>query len=464
MQGASLVGGGIIIVLTFFWRELILFAGVGFLIGGCDELAIDMIWLARATWRWLFIYSRHTRATADSLGPPLHPGLIVVFIAAWDEGDVIGAMLRHALSTFDHQQYRIYLGCYPNDPATLAAARAIADPRLRIVIGARAGPTTKADCLNTLWRALLADEAADGVRAKAVVLHDAEDVVHAAELRIFDTLIERFALVQLPVTPLPNPHSRWIAGHYCDEFAEAHGKVLVVREALGAAIPAAGVGCAFSRDLIAQIAAAKNGQPFDAASLTEDYELGLHVGNIGARGVLARLSSGTGLVQVTAHFPATLEAAVRQKSRWIIGIALAGYDRLGWEGGVAERWMRLRDRRALVAALLLCVGYLAIILTSVLAASHLALGSAMPRLTPLLRWLVALNAALLFWRLLVRAFFVWRGYGWREGLMSVPRTIVANVIAMMAARRALVRYAQMRRTGVAVWEKTAHYFPAGLAK
>ena len=311
MQGARLVGGGIITILTFFWRELILFAGVGFLIGGCDELAIDMIWLARATWRWLFIYSRHTRATADSLGPPLHPGLIVVFIAAWDEGEVIGAMLRHALSTFDHPHYRIYLGCYPNDPATLAAARAIDDPRLRIVIGSRDGPTTKADCLNTLWRGLLSDEAADGIPAKAVVLHDAEDVVHAAELRIFDTLIERFALVQLPVTPLPNPHSRWIAGHYCDEFAEAHGKVLVVREALGAAIPAAGVGCAFSRDLIAQIAAAKSGQPFDAASLTEDYELGLHAGNIGARGVLARLPSGTGLVQVTAHFPATLEAAVR---------------------------------------------------------------------------------------------------------------------------------------------------------
>lgn len=329
MQGARLVGGPIIIFLTLFWRELILFAGVGFLIGACDEVAIDLIWLTRATWRRLFIYARHARATATSLGPPLHPGPLVIFVAAWDESAVIGAMLRYALATLNHGDYRIYLGCYPNDPATLAAARAICDDRLHIVIGVRDGPTTKADCLNTLWRALLHDEAAVGFRAKAIILHDAEDIVHAEELRVFDTLIERFALVQLPVKPLLNPHSTWIANHYCDEFAEAHGKTLVVREWLGAAIPAAGVGCALSRALMAELADTRRGAPFDAGSLTEDYELGLHVRDTGARGILARVPSGDGLVEVTAYFPATLEAAVRQKTRWIIGIALVGYDRLG---------------------------------------------------------------------------------------------------------------------------------------
>ncbi len=457
-----MAGGVVVYWLTVVWRELILFAGVGFLIGGIDEFAIDLIWLTRAIWRRLFIYTRYSRVSARALAAPAHPGLIVIFIAAWDEGAVIGAMLRHALASFDHGHYRIYLGCYPNDAVTLAAARAIDDARLRIVIGPKHGPTTKADCLNTLWRALLEDEQAEGVRAKAIVLHDAEDVVHAQELRVFDTLIERFALVQLPVTPLPNPQSRWIAGHYCDEFAEAHGKEIVVREALGAAIPAAGVGCAFARDVIAQVALEKGGLPFNAESLTEDYELGLKVGALGGRGVLANLLSGGNtpdIVQVTAHFPATLDAAVRQKSRWIIGIALAGYDRLGWGGNWAECWMRLRDRRALVAALILCVGYAAIVLTVLLNAAQYALGVPPPKVTPLLAGLVAVNATLLFWRLCVRAYFVTRRYGWREGLRSVPRTLAANVVAMMAARRALFRYLQMRRTGVAIWEKTTHYFP-----
>jgi hypothetical protein len=34
------------------------------------------------------------------------------------------------------------------------------------------------------------------------VLHDGEDVVHSAELRVLDCLIQRFDLVQLPVLPL----------------------------------------------------------------------------------------------------------------------------------------------------------------------------------------------------------------------------------------------------------------------
>ena len=43
------------------------------------------------------------------------------------------------------------------------------------------------------------------------------------------------------------------------------------------------------------------------------------------------------------------------------GIALAGWDRLGWSGGLAERWMRLRDRRALLAALVLAAAYVALV-------------------------------------------------------------------------------------------------------
>lgn len=108
-------------------------------------------------------------------------------------------------------------------------------------------------------------EAAEGRPAKAIILHDAEDVVHSAELRVLDCLIERFDLVQLPVVPLIDKNSRWVAGTYADEFAEAHGKELIVREALGAGLPSAGVGCAFSREAMDRLAG--GGSPFDADSL-----------------------------------------------------------------------------------------------------------------------------------------------------------------------------------------------------
>jgi adsorption protein B len=88
------------------------------------------------------------------------------------------------------------------------------------VIGDRPGPTTKGDCLNNLWQALRRDEEGGARRADAVILHDAEDVVHQGELKVFDHLIRDYATVQLPVLPLVHRGSRMISGHYCDEFAE----------------------------------------------------------------------------------------------------------------------------------------------------------------------------------------------------------------------------------------------------
>src|SRR3546814_11273742 len=80
-----------------------------------------------------------------------------------------------------------------------------------------------------------------------------------------------------PYPTLFRSQSRWISGHYCDEFAEAHGKYLVVREAIGAAVPSAGVGCAFARAALEQVAQDQGGLPFDPGCLTEDYELGLRI-------------------------------------------------------------------------------------------------------------------------------------------------------------------------------------------
>ena len=448
-------------LLTVALRELTLFAAVGFLIGGIDDLIIDLLWLWRALWRRVAIHSHYARATADSLASPHRPGRIAVFVPAWHEADVIAAMLRHALTIWGEGDYRIYVGTYPNDPATTHAVQSLADRRVRTVIGPAEGPTTKADCLNALWHALIADEATGAPRAKAIVLHDAEDLVHPAELRVFDTLIERAALVQLPVMPLIDRRSRWIGGHYNDEFAEAHGKTLVVREFIGAGIPSAGVGCAFARDMLDAIASARGSAPFDQDSLTEDYELGLRIAARGGRGVFVRLPTASGqraTVAVRAHFPATFDAATRQKARWISGIALSGWDRLGWNGGFAERWMRLHDRRAPLAALVLLAAYGVLALSAVMAIG-LALGVPMPAYPPIVSQLLSLCSVLLVWRLAVRCFFVTRAYGWAEGLRAVPRAVIGNVIAIVAARRAFGIYLRARRQGSVWWDKTAHQFP-----
>jgi adsorption protein B len=442
-------------------HELLLFAAVGLLIGGIDDAAIDLIWIGHGVRRAIRFRDRHDAAR---LTAPRHPGRIAVLIGAWDESAVIGSMLRHALATFDHGDYRIYVGTYPNDAATIAAVDEVArvDGRVRLVVGTRPGPTTKADNLNRLWHALMADEAASGVAYKAIVLHDAEDVVHSAELRVFDTLIERYDMVQLPVLPLVDRGSRWIGGHYVDEFAEAHGKQLVVREAIGAAVPSAGVGCAVSRMALQRIADAAGGDPFDADSLTEDYEIGLRLADFGGRGIFVRLpaAGGRSLVAVRAYFPATLKAAVRQKTRWMTGIALSGWERLGWRGGFAETWMRLRDRRAVLAAIILAAAYTALLLTAVAGAWHYATGATGTPLPPAVATLLRVNVWLMLWRVAMRVAMVRLAYGWGEAWRAVPRMLIGNFIAMFAAFRALFHYAGPRARRPVAWDKTGHVFPA----
>jgi adsorption protein B len=449
-------------ILSRLAAELALFAGAGFLLFALNDLVVDLIYFVRRYWRAATIYSRHPRAYASFYVFNKDPGFIAILVPAWDEAAVIASMLRATLKRLDYDNYRLFVGHYRNDPATAAAIASVADSRIQMVQVEADGPTTKADCLNHLYDALIDYELAHDTTAKAVVLHDAEDVVHRYELRIFDGLIDRAAVIQLPVLPLPDPYSRWIAGHYCDEFAEAHIKELVVREAVGAAIPLAGVGCAIARKPLARLAAAQDGKPCSGNSMTEDYEVGLRIGALGLKTMFVRIPARSGERAVVAsrgHFPSTLGSAVRQKARWLGGIALAGWDRLGWSGGIGERWMRMRDRRGPLAALLLVAAYGAAFLWSQIWLAE-ALGAPIDaRLDPALVTLLTINAWLLAWRVLMRTCFTAFAYGTAEGLLSMPRLVIGNLIAMLAAARAVRLH---MGGGATRWDKTRHIFPAEL--
>jgi adsorption protein B len=444
-------------VAAILTRELLWLAGGAIFLSSLDDIAVDSLWLARVAFR-----------PAEPLPPPPPaPGRFAILVPAWDEAGVIGAMLSRLTATLAHPDFTVFVGTYPNDPATAAAVRAVDDPRIVLVVGARPGPTTKADCLNQLWRGLLANEAATGRRFKAIVLHDAEDVVHPASLDLYDRFMPALAMVQLPVLPLPDPASRWVSGHYLDEFAQNHAKDMMVRALLDAPVPSAGVGTAICRDALARIAG-PGGAPFDAASLTEDYELGHKLHALGLKGRMIRLRMDGELVATREYFPATLEASVRQKSRWLTGIALSGWDRLGWEGRPATRWMLMRDRKGLFTAAVAMLGYLAGVLLmgqlALRAAIAAETGQALPPLLTaeksLLPGFLLFNALLLLWRLTMRAGFTGHHYGAVEALRSVPRAILANAINFLSALRAAERYRATLSSGATIdWDKTQHRFP-----
>jgi adsorption protein B len=443
--------------LALIEHELLLFAGFFFLVGALDELAID------ATWGWLRLTGRARSWRIDRHEGRSRPlaGQVAVMIPAWLEHEVITATIAYTLRAWPQDGLRIYVGCYRNDPLTAEAILRGSDhdARVRLVVHDREGPTTKADCLNRLYGAMVQDEQRSGSGFRLVVLHDAEDMVDPAALALLDRAADEAEFIQLPVLPEPQRQSRWVGSHYCEEFAEAHGKAMVVREALSAGLPAAGVGCGFSREMLGRIAAEGDGSgPFSIDSLTEDYELGLRIKAAGGRSRFLRVRGDDGkLVATRACFPPRLDQAVRQKARWVHGIALQGWDRLGWEGGVGESWMRLRDRRGPLSALVLFAAYLLLIVGAVLwTADELGLRQSRP-FDPVVQWLLIANAISFAWRAVARFSFTAREYGALEGLRAVLRIPIANIIAIMAGRRALFAYARTLRGAKPTWEKTFHH-------
>lgn len=447
--------------LALLQHELLLFAGAFFLIGALDDLAVDGAWL------WLRATGR--AATARRSRIALHhralSGPVAVLIPAWREAAVIGQTIRHLLETWPHASLRLYVGCYRNDPATLDAAIAAArnDPRLRLVIVDDDGPTTKADCLNRLYAALALDEERGGQRFAALVFHDAEDMVDAGALGLLDEALSAGAdFVQLPVEPLVPRGRGWFArqigSHYCEEFAEAHGKAMVVRDALGVGLPGAGVGCAASRRAVDWLVARQSDAlPFASDSLTEDYELGLAIAAEGGRCRFIRVRGEDGrLIATRAFFPHSFDTVVRQKSRWVLGIALQGWDRVGWAGGLREFWMRARDRRGPMTALVMLVGYMLVLITGIMGMMVIAGLAEPPPLTPLLAAVLTANAVAFLWRIAMRFAFTAREYGIAEGLLAVLRLPLANVIAIIAGRRAVMTYIGTLGGSAAAWDKTEH--------
>ena len=451
----------VLAILAVLTRELLWLTASGIFLSSMDDIAVDLLWLGR------FAFRRE-----QPLPPaPAEPARFALIVPAWDESAVIGAMLARLCGTIPDPRLCVFVGVYPNDPATLAAVQAVGDARVTPVLTGAPGPTTKADCLNHLWRGVLAHEARVGARFKAVILHDAEDVVDPASIDLYDRWIPELAMVQVPVLPIQDPDTRWVSGHYCDEFAQAHAKDMMVRGLLGAPVPSAGVGTAIDRDVLARLAGPAQA-PFDAASLTEDYEMGTRVHRLGLKGRMVRAHVNGRLVATRAYFPATIDTAVRQKSRWLTGIALSGWDRLGWDGGPATRWMLLRDRKGLFTAGIAMLGYVvaALVLLQLALRAWVSQRAGVP-LPPLvagtesmLPGFLLLNLLLLGWRLAMRAGFTGAAYGWAEGLMAMPRAVLANAINFLAALKALGRYRQALGTGAPPdWGKTDHRFPdAGL--
>ena len=211
------------------------------------------------------------------------------------------------------------------------------------------GPTNKADCLNWTLQHLMLHEEQCGKRFDIVLMHDAEDMIHPSELRCLAAEMQDAEMVQVPVIALPTPLFDLTHGVYCDEFAESQAKDLQARVYLGGFLPSCGVGTGLTRAMIERIAGTGHNQIFPPGSLTEDYELGRRVQELGGRQRMLPIRWERGrLVATREYFPREFWPAVKQRTRWITGIALQSWEMNGWSGNWVRRYWWWRDRKGLL--------------------------------------------------------------------------------------------------------------------
>lgn len=452
------------------------------LISGLDDLFIDITYWMRRIKRALTVYQRHPRMHHDALYKPDEKPLAIM-VPAWNETGVIGNMAELAATTLDYENYHIFVGTYPNDPDTQRDVDAVCARFVNVhkVVCARPGPTSKADCLNNILDAITQFERSANFTFAGFILHDAEDVISPLELRLFNYLVDRKDLIQIPVYPFEREWTHFTSMSYIDEFAELHGKDVPVREAIAGQVPSAGVGTCFSRRAVMALLKDGDGIAFDVQSLTEDYDIGFRLKTKGMEEIFVRFpviptepsgkrpwlqsQRSANTICVREYFPDTFTTAMRQKSRWIIGIVFQGFKTHRWSDNLTINYFLWRDRKGAISNFLSFAAMILMLQLIVLylyqhfwpdAWQFLSIFSGGPWLKTLL-WL---NFALMLNRIAQRIIFVTAYYGIKQGLLSVLRLFWGNLINFMANWRAITQVIQHGDPRRVAWDKTTHDFPS----
>ena len=457
-------------------------------VSSLDDLFIDL-------WYWVRRLLRTTRVEKDPKYKRLSAEMLrdreeqalAIMVPAWQESDVIAAMVQNMVEVMEYRNYRVFIGTYPNDQPTIDEVEKMARryPQVQRVQVPHPGPTSKADCLNAVIDAIFQFERDKSTEFAGVVLHDSEDVLHPLELKFFNYLLPRKDMIQLPVASLEREWYELVAGTYMDEFAESHAKEMVVRESVSGMVPSAGVGTCFSRKALLGLVGATRNKPFNVDSLTEDYDVGMRLSQLG-------MSSIFGVFPVTFHinrtswlqknrkeillqmplcvreyFPDNFRAAYRQKARWVLGIGLQSWEQIKWQGrSTAARYLLLHDRKGVVTSFVSILAYI-LVLHFIIFHVGLATGwwhAYYPSLFQegsIWRQMIYINAFFLAIRAGHRVYFTTVLYGWEHGLMALPRMVVGNFVNCMAVARAWKMFlGYLFKGNRLAWDKTAHEFPS----
>jgi adsorption protein B len=149
---------------------------------------------------------------------------------------------------------------------------------------------------------------------------------------------------------------------------------------------------------------------------------------------------------------------------------MQGWAHLGWPKGIAMRYMLFRDRRSLVTNIVGLLGYVivAFVLTLQTYAWLVPEAYRYPPLVERGSWLwdlLVLNLGFLLNRVIWRVYSVRRIYGWKQGMLAIPRLVWSNFVNGCATSRAIYLYVRALVLGKKIgWDKTAHLLPAAFSQ
>ena len=420
-------------------------------LSGLDDLVVAAAWA----------YARARKRLAAAPSPEEldrnEERLAAIFVPCWREAEVIAGMLQHNLSAIRYGRYHFFIGVYPNDEPTREAVEgmAAADPRVHLAMCPHDGPTSKADCLNWIYQRMLQAERDGGFRFDLIMMHDAEDIIHPEELRWANHFARDYGFVQTPVLPMPTPWTQWVHGFYIDDFAEFHTKDLPARWFLGGFVPSCGVGTTLRRDAIERLAEVSRNRIFEPGCLTEDYELGCKMHRLGIQQMFVPIlwpecGGERQPLATREYFPDRFSAALRQRTRWVTGISLQGWENHGWGQTWREAWWFWRDRKGLLGNPLSLVAN-ALFLAWV--------AGTRPGEAP--DWLYALTGFLAACQMALRMWICSTVFGWRSAVFAIPRMMLGNLLNAASSFSAVHRFLKARYEGRPLrWLKTEHAYPS----
>jgi adsorption protein B len=387
-----------------------------------DDLFIDLLALCIV---------RHRLPARDHDGAFLKTA---IFVANWRGHDVLEKMVEGNLAQIRETNVQLVLGVYPNDNETREIAEQLAarhPQRVRVVVNRVAGPTSKGQMLNEMFRQVFVGADA----TELVVLHDSEDVIDPRSFEIYNAYAENYDFIQIPVFSLDCRNRSLVGATYMDEFAERHTREMVVRDALGAAIPSAGVGTCMTKKLVRHFLRHR-GQVLATGCVTEDYILGIETKCAGFRAAFAAVSESAArygeFVATREFFPQGFWAAVRQKTRWVFGIDFEAMHRLGWRADPWDFYFFLRDRKGMITNFLPPIS---IVLILLLFLDTYDLDQLPPELEPTLSLVLWVNVAAMNLRLAFRVLAFRQVYGCYNIAGVLLRWAVAVAVNAVAVLR-----------------------------